>query len=110
MIWTSYFAKSGRDPRAVSIARGIPKWFKGPENKSLAPSWELLKKYKAFDLTTEQYRDEYQEQLDKLNPRLVGGLVQGKVLCCWEGPGEFCHRQVVGRWLRLNGFEVEELR
>ena len=31
------------------------------------------------------------------------------IMCCWEPPGEFCHRRVVAAWLRKHtGVLVEE--
>ena len=30
------------------------------------------------------------------------------VMLCWEKPGEFCHRTLVGKWLEAAGADVQE--
>ena len=110
MIHTSYFAKSGKLPNAISIARSAPPGFKGEQMQMLAPSYKLLKDYKNFKITNETYTEEFNEQLSSLDPRIVGGLAEGKVLLCWEGKDKFCHRHLVAVWLQKAGFKVEELK
>lgn len=109
MILTSWFARSGRLPNAISIARTSPKWFSGERLLSLAPPWALINKYKNFDLTTGQFKEEYLAGLSNLNPRLVAPFCQGKVLCCWEEPPEYCHRYALVEWFVERGFEAKEL-
>jgi hypothetical protein len=43
---TSYYAKSAKDPNAVSIAAKAPEWYKGKEYKKLAPKYWFFVKYK----------------------------------------------------------------
>jgi len=31
-------------------------------------------------------------------------------LCCFEKPGEFCHRRLVAEWLNDKGYKIEEFR
>lgn len=113
MIYTSYFANlKNLDPELgtpVSIARGKPKWFEGSSHPALAPSAELLKKFRAGRLSPEGYRKEFMEQLDGLSVKFVGSICQGEVLLCWEGPGLFCHRHLVREWFLKYGFECEEV-
>ena len=108
-IYTSYFAKSSRHPRAVSIARFSPRWYgKGRRYIQLAPSPQLLKS----KLPPDQWREEYQTQvLDRLDPLLVAlELGDGAVMLCFEKPGEICHRHYVADWLRERcKIEVEEI-
>lgn len=113
MIYTSYFGRiKSLDPRIgnlVSIARKAPKWFKGSGHIMLAPSSELLWKYKQGNLSPESYRKEFMAQLEGLSMRFVGQICQGEVLLCWEGPGLFCHRHLVREWFKKYGFDCEEV-
>jgi predicted RNase H-like nuclease len=43
MITTSNFAKSGKDPDAVAISQGVPRFYKGRRYMPLAPPRWLLK-------------------------------------------------------------------
>ena len=93
---TSYFARSSKDPNAVAISQGIPRFYKGRRYMPLAPSWELVK------IEDEAlYRRVYHEQvLAKLDPLQVRkDLGEDAVLLCWEAAGKFCHRRVVAEWL-----------
>jgi uncharacterized protein (DUF488 family) len=92
---TSNFAKSSKDPNAVAISQGIPKWYTGRRYLALAPSWALVK---VEDEAL--YRRLYHEQvLSKLDPLAVfDELGPDAVLLCWEAPGKFCHRRVVAEW------------
>ena len=98
---TSYFAKSAKDPNAVSVSIGPPSWFKGRQYPKLAPSWDLVKSYKNGKLTQAQYEARYKaEVLDKLNPKIVfEELGENAILLCWEKSNEFCHRHLISKWL-----------
>lgn len=109
MIWTSYFARSGQDHRGISIAVSSPKDYKGTTFSMLVPPSRLVWGYKQLTITTEQYIEEYNKQLSKLNVKIVGGLCQRVVLLCWERPESFCHRHLVSEWLNKNGFECKEV-
>ena len=106
MIQTSYYQKSGSLPNAVGISQGVPKWYTGALYKKLAPPWEIVK------IENEAtFRRLYHEMvLSKLNPVHVADDLEGKVLLCWELPGQFCHRRLVAEWLEKNLLiEVPEL-
>ena len=52
------------------------------------------------------------EVLDRLDPMRVIREMGGDdfIMCCWEPPGEFCHRRVVAAWMRKEtGLLIEEL-
>lgn len=105
MIYTSYFRKAMHHPDAVAITHSIPKGFRGPRFMELAPPKHL------FGLNDpELFRRRYREEvLLKLNPQATAAKSEGRILLCYEGPGKFCHRQVVAEWLREEaGVEVEE--
>ena len=93
---TSNFARSSKDPNAVAISQGVPRWYKGRRYMPLAPSWELVK------IGDEQlYRRLYYEQvLSNLDPlQVCKDLGEDAILLCWEAAGKFCHRRVVAEWL-----------
>lgn len=95
---------------AISIARVVPFW-KGDRYRELMPSAELIRDYKDGLINEEQYTIRYkQEVLSKLDPKLVGLLLEGRILLCYEKTGSFCHRHIVAEWLREAGFEVKELK
>lgn len=103
---TSNFARSSKDPNAVSISQGVPRWYKGPRYMPLAPSWELIE-IKDANL----YRRLYHEQvLSTLDPHKVyADLGPDAIMLCWESPGKFCHRQLAAEWLeQALGIKIEE--
>jgi len=105
-LFTSNYAKSSNDPMAVSISQGVPKFFHGKKYPALAPSWKIVKNP---NLTVEQYKIEYQKILDTLDVHdVVRQLGDGAVMLCWESANEFCHRQVVAKWMNEAGYDVEE--
>ena len=74
-MFTGYFAllrkyqADGLVP--VSIARITPEWFYGQELKELAPSIDLLKRYKAGKVSEDLYKTEYYQQLDQVKWKKV---------------------------------------
>ncbi len=108
---TSYYAISGREPNAVSVAGKAPIWFLGRQYKKLAPKYWFFQKYKK-DGDEEFYKEQYyKEVLDKLEPQKVyNELGKNAVLLCWEKKGKFCHRRLVAEWLeKALGITIEEL-
>lgn len=113
-IYTSYFANSralGKENiMPISIARYSPKWFYGPRYTDVAPTGYMLSSV----CSHEEYLRKYDEILKKLNPQnviaAIERIAQGKdvALCCYEKPGEFCHRHLLSEWLRKNGYDVNE--
>ena len=108
---TSYFAKSGKHPKAICITAKRPWFYKGRIYPKLGPKSWFLKKYKKDgdeDFYTEQY---YKEVLDGLDPKKVyEELGEDAILLCWEGSGKFCHRHIVAKWLSENlGVKITEL-
>jgi hypothetical protein len=101
---TSYFAKSGREPNAVSIAGSCPHWFTGLQYKKLAPKYWFFKKYKE-DGDKEFYKEQYRKEvLDTLDPvQVYNELGENAILVCWEKTGKFCHRNLVREWLKKKG-------
>ena len=109
---SSYFAKSAEHPNAVSIACFKPHWFKGRSYSKLAPTFDILERYKRTG-NKRQYVLEYREQvLSKLNPKEVfEELGDDAVLLCFEKPGNFCHRHLATDWLEDNlNILIEEIK
>ena len=111
MIYTSYFARY-RGENGISISRSQP--MKGgqpyyPATSQLNPPAWLLKEYKLENLSEEEFEQHYRRLvLQGLNPHAYARKLQGKVLLCWEKPGDFCHRHIVADWLKKAGYEVKE--
>lgn len=105
-IYTSYFSKGCKifpDRRLVSISITSAKNFNGSYARELNPSKELLWAYKNGEINTDQYIEWYTNTvLNKLNPFEIYEKYKGKVLCCWEKSGEFCHRHIVMKWIALH--------
>lgn len=106
---TSCFRKYKGD-KGVSIALYAPDFYKGPEYMLLAPPRDLLFKIKQGKIDNYDYEEIYRKDvLSKLDPLQVFNDLKGKVLLCWENPGEFCHRRLVAEWLQDNlGIDVPE--
>ena len=114
MIYTTYFAQLKNLPdniEPILITRWAPKFIKNlKEFKSLAPSEELLRAYKAGEILEQDYMQKYyKDVLSKLNPDEVRSklfeLSGGKdiALVCYEKPSDFCHRHIVNDWLNGDG-------
>lgn len=119
VMYTGYFAmikkyqQTEPDIIPVAITRFTPSWFKGPTYLPLAPSTDLLKRYKDNKVTIDQYIKEYNSYLYTLDPITtlcdlsVYGNLDKVVLCCYEKSGDFCHRHLLSRWLS-NLIHIEE--
>ena len=112
MLKTSYFAKSSREPGAVSIARFPPKWYTGSRYLPLAPSADMLK-IVDWDEYRLQYKDEILSVLDPevvLRDLGVNGSDHDILLLCFEKERAHCHRGLVAVWLQeTRGIWVPEL-
>jgi hypothetical protein len=111
MVETSSFRKSKGDPRCVAISASVPKDYNGRSCKKLAPPYWMVKKSKSGEMTDEEFERLFKEHvLDKLDAReVLNDIGDDAILLCWEKPGEFCHRTLVGEWLSIElGIEVKE--
>jgi hypothetical protein len=112
MLRTSNFARSAKEPGAVSIARFQPKWYTGTRYMPLAPPSKLLK----LDDWAEYRRRYHEEVLSRLDPdevlRDLGveGAGHDIVLLCFEKERTHCHRGLVAEWLyETRGIRVPEV-
>jgi hypothetical protein len=111
MVETSSFRRAKGDPRRVAISASVPKDYNGRSCKKLAPPYWMVKKSKSGEKTDEEFERLFKEHvLDKLDAReVLNEIGDDAILLCWEKPGEFCHRTLVGEWLsRELGIEVKE--
>lgn len=114
MIQTSYFAamrRIGRASKYVSIARYYPQWVRSyiPTYAPLVPSFETLMRYKQSRDEIEYTRRYIEENLSKLDCATVYRQLDGCILLCYEGPNKFCHRHIISKWFRENGFDCHEI-
>lgn len=114
-IYTSYFGNSKalakNNIMIVSIACWQPRFLSIPcVMSNVAPTPWMVKK-----ASHQQYLDAYQQILSKVDPyefinsleRISGG--RDVALCCYEKPGDFCHRHLLAEYLTKNtGVEVTE--
>ena len=114
-LYTSYFANAKALAKANIMVIGIalypPRWYNGPSLKEVAPTYSILKMTHSDEEYTRRYRTEILARMniqDFLNQ--VRQLSNGRdvALCCYEKPGEFCHRNLLAEHLRANGVEIEE--
>ena len=87
----------------VGITLYPPKWFNGTNLKQVAPTYAL---FNISDAPDEVYNARFRnEVLSKVDARqfvqqlqlITGG--RDVALCCYEKPGDKCHRHLVGQWL-----------
>ena len=122
----------------VGITLYPPKWYDGPNYRGLAPTKDTLFAYKKSDSVDEstvekEYTESFlKETIGSKNPEreiekavsLLSPEVQDKiredgipiwespsehlVLMCFEKTGDFCHRNIVAKWMREHGIPVRE--
>jgi hypothetical protein len=110
-LFTSNFNLAGTDKNAIAISVGVPKWYTGKRFMPLAPTWDMVNKYKQGKISDATYTRRYNAILKELDAnQIVKEFPSGSILLCWETPGDFCHRRLVANWIkRKTGIEVWEL-
>lgn len=109
MITTSNFARSGKNPNAVAISIGVPKWWYGKKFHRLAPYYNTLHASK------EEFDKSYHDKLANMDAKqvydeIVREFGEDAVLLCWEDPNIRCHRRIVAEWFETElGITVPEL-
>ena len=115
-IYTSYFAKAAILRKAGIVPIGVALWparfFRGISMKQVAP-----RRYMLDDrLTDEEYIRMYRNDVLRLVDArsFIQDLERASrgmdvALCCFEKPGDFCHRHILAKWLNeQTGIEVSE--
>lgn len=114
-IYTSYFgnakALAKEDIKIVSVARWQPRFMSVPVVMyDVAPTPWMVKQ-----ATREQYVDAYRQILSELDAQefisrlenMSGGA--DVALCCYEKPGDFCHRHMLAQYLtERTGIQIME--
>ena len=114
-IYTSYFANIRNIPssiKPVAISLFVPNFYNGTRATELAPSKEILDKYKSGNINEEEFKILYLDlllensnSLDKWVKYFENNEV---VLVCYEGKNKFCHRHILAELLTSLGFSVFE--
>ena len=103
----------------ISICAKAPNWYKGLQYKKLAPTYDILMKYKQDNNKENYIKNFYEQILNKLNANKVvfdlGALAYEETfypsdicLVCYENSSDFCHRHLVSEWLNQHGFKCKE--
>lgn len=110
-LYTSNYARHGRDPKAVCISIKPIWWFKGKCYYPLAPTWDIVNGVKSGEIDEKEYTKQYLKILEKLDPqKVVDDLGDGAIMLCYESPKDFCHRHIVSYWLNKElGMDVQEM-
>ncbi len=100
-LFTSYYAKKGTDPKAVSISAKAPHYFHGRWYLKLAPTWEMINGIRNGGWSEYDYTAAYLEKLEDLDPfQVVDDLEDGSIMLCYEVPSDFCHRHIAAEWIQ----------
>ena len=114
-IYTSYFGNARKLKEAgvmiICVAIGRPRFLSVPQMINVAPTRYMI----SGACSHEEYLKLYDGILAKQDARKVieqiKALSNGKdvALCCYEKPGDFCHRHILGKWLtEKTGIEITE--
>jgi hypothetical protein len=116
-LWTARYADL--DPRRavpVQTSLSAPRW----AGYAVVP-WPAVMPFGLIDVKDQAlFRRRYRARLHRLTPRILRELAELRemyagwdlVLACYEDltkPGVWCHRSLLGEWLREKGVIVEEL-
>ena len=119
LCYTTYFGMASKLPSnvvPVCIVRHRPGWYNGLYCASLRPPQMIPDAYKAHQITQDEYRHMYRQQvLLRLYPGIIMNKLQRLVgsgctpaLMCYEKSGQFCHRHIVSDWLTAYGLPCIE--
>lgn len=118
MLYTACFREAEKYPgEKYVISRTKPNGCTYPTAKYLMPDWDMVQGIKQQEITEAQYTARYRQILEgscgcsrsAQEPHLVKDhlqaikamVEQGRdiVLLCYCGPGKFCHRVLIARYL-----------
>lgn len=131
MIYTTYFGKIKKLPEniiPIAICGKSPEWWvenNGLEYKKLAPKKKFFEEWKKNGDNNYYINHFKKEVLDKISIKEVFNDLQAKIkdnlsepfytnkdfhiaLVCYEKPEDFCHRHLVAKWIRDNGYNCKE--
>ena len=115
-IFTSYFGNSRKLKEAgvnmICVAIGKPRFIAGiPQMLNVCPTRYMVSGPCSHDEYLKLYdrilASQDANQVVKQIEMLSGG--KDVALCCYEKPGDFCHRHILAKWITDNtGIEVKE--
>lgn len=126
-MFISNYTRSGSHENAVAISNSadVPFGFGGHRDEKLSPTTDLLTRYHAREITTDQYGEEYIALLVSRGVTPEGVLAKhtaDAVFVCYDyedgeadggdadGASPFtCHRYILAKWLNENGVPVTEI-
>ena len=101
-IYTSNYARSGRNSHAVSISASAPDYYAGEHISSLVPTWHMIREYKSGRMSKEEYSQLYIALMKARNgtaEEIYNSIPHKTIMLCYEKPGDFCHRRVLADWI-----------
>lgn len=115
-IYTSYFAKAAILRKAGIVPIGValwpPRFFRGISMKQVAPRRYMLNDSLTDEEYISMYRNDVLRYVDArsfIRQLEEAGRGMDVALCCFEKPGDFCHRHILAKWLNeQTGIEVSE--
>ena len=114
-IYTSYFGNARKLKEAgvmiICVAIGKPRFLKVPQMINVAPTRYMISGACSHDEYLKLYdrilASQDANQVLKQIEMLSGG--KDVALCCYEKPGDFCHRHILAKWLtEKTGIELKE--
>ena len=115
-IFTSYFGNSRKLKEAgvnmICVAIGKPRFIAGiPQKLNVCPTRYMV----SGPCSREEYLKLYDRILASQDANQVVKQIEmlsgGKdvALCCYEKPGDFCHRHILAKWLtEKTGIDITE--
>lgn len=115
-IYTSYFGNSRKLKEAgikiICVAIGRPRFISGvPQMVNVAPTRYMISTACSHDEYLRLYNNILESQDAKKVVEQIKTLSDGQdvALCCYEKPGDFCHRHILAKWLtEKTGIEIKE--
>lgn len=105
-LYTSYYAKSARDPKALATSCKVPAYYHDLKVfAALAPKWEFVLEQIKGTTTWENYVDRYMDLIvdqRKLKAENIVEMVDdGSIFLCYETSAEMgqCHRRLIAKWI-----------
>jgi hypothetical protein len=109
MIYTSNYARHKLNEHAIAISIGPPHWYTGKKCHQLAPTWEMVERFRSKLMGHTEYTKLYIQLLISRfdSPDDIVKLIpNGSFLICYETPGAFCHRRILADYIEIKTGKV----
>lgn len=97
--------------KVICVAIGRPKFLQAPQMLNVCPTRYMV----SGPCSREEYLRLYDQILARQDAHQVVKQIEALsggndvALCCYEKPGDFCHRHILAKWITDNtGIEVKE--